>query len=302
MIDLAIIGGGPAGITAAIYASRNNLNTFIFGESIGGMLFNKAVNVENYLGFPSIAGFELASRFREQLEAQEKVTIVEEDIVEIKKEGDFFKLKTNSKEIVSRAVIIASGSRPRELQVKGEKEFLGKGVGYCPVCDGPFFKNKDIMIVGGGNASFESAIYLSSIVKSIVILERGERFIADVKNQERIKGFKNIKAFTNSKVLEVKGEKFLDTIIYEKGDDVLEEKFQGMFVQIGYVPKTEYVKDLVDLNNQREIIVNENMETKTEGLFAAGDIINSKVKQIICAASSGAVAALSAYNYLLDHE
>jgi len=302
ILDLAIIGGGPAGITAAIYASRNNLNTFIFGENMGGMLFNKAVNVENYLGFPSISGFNLALKFREQLESQDKVSIVEEEIIEVLKEGDLFRLKTSKQEFVSRAVIVASGSKPRELEVKGEKEFLGRGVGYCPVCDGPFFKNKDIMIVGGGNASFESAIYLSSIVKSITILERGEMFIADVKNQERIKQIKNIEAFTGSRVLEIKGSKFVDSIIYKKEDEVIESKLQGLFVQIGYVPKTEYVKDLVELNARKEIIVNENMETKTEGLFAAGDITSIKVKQIICAASSGAVAALSAYNYLLNHE
>lgn len=302
ILDLAIIGSGPAGIAAAIYASRNNLNTFIFGENVGGMLSNKAVNVENYLGFPSVSGIDLALNFREHLEAQDKITILEKEVLEVKKEGDIFKLKTSSGEFVSRTVIVASGSSPRELNVKGEKEFLGKGVGYCPVCDGPFFRNKDVMIVGGGNGSFEAAIFLSNIAKSITIIERGEQFLADRKNQEKVKQFKNIEVFTNSQVLEIKGNKFVESVLYESGVEVLEKSFQGVFIQIGYVPKTEFVQSLVELNLRKEIIVNESMETKTEGLFAAGDITNSKVKQIICAASSGAIAALSAYNYLLNHE
>lgn len=302
IFDLIIIGGGPAGITAAIYASRNNLNTLLFSENLGGMLFNKAVNVENYTGFPSISGFELASRFREHLEAQENVKLIEEKIIEIKKEGNLFKLKTVKEEFTSKTVIVASGSKPRELNIKGEQEFLGKGVGYCPVCDGPLFRNKDIAIIGGGNAAFESALFLSNIAKNILILERGDRFLADQKNQQKINELKNIKAFTSAQVLEIKGDNFVNSIKWMHNKNILETELQGIFIQAGYIPKTDYLKDLVDLNEKKEIIVNSDMGTKTKGLFAAGDITNSRVKQIICAASSGAIAALSAYNYLLNYE
>ncbi|MDD4662107.1 MAG: FAD-dependent oxidoreductase [Candidatus Pacebacteria bacterium] len=302
IFDLIIIGGGPAGITAAIYASRNNLNTLIFSENIGGMLFNKAVNVENYTGFPSINGFELANNFKKHLEVQEHVEIVEEQVEEIKKENNLFHLKTYNKEYSSRTVIVASGSKPRELNLKGEKEFLGRGVGYCPVCDGPLFKNKDVAIVGGGNAAFESAIFLSNIAKNIYIFERGEHFLADGKNQGRIMAMPNVKTYTKTDVLEIKGDKFVKSISFKQEDKIMEIELSAVFIQAGYTPKTEYLKDLVDLNERKEIIVDENMATKTEGLFAAGDITNSKVKQIIVAASLGAIAALSVYNYLLNYE
>lgn len=300
--DLIIIGGGPAGITAAIYASRNNINTILFSKNIGGMLFNKAVDVQNYTGFPSITGFELAEKFKEHLEAQDKVCVKEEEIVSIAKENNVFKVNTLQKEYFSRAVIIAAGSKPRELNIKGEKEFLGKGVSYCPVCDGPFLKNKDIAIIGGGNAAFESAIFLSNMVSRILILERGTRVLADQKNQEKVKSLGNVHVFTNAQVLEIKGNDFVNSMKWMHNEKLIETELKGVFIQAGYTPKTDYLKELVDLNDKREIIVDIDMETKTKGLFAAGDITNSKVKQIICAASSGAIAALSAYNYLLNYE
>ncbi|HOI60141.1 MAG TPA: FAD-dependent oxidoreductase [Candidatus Pacearchaeota archaeon] len=300
--DLVIIGGGPAGITAAIYASRNNIKTMLFSQNIGGMLFNKAVDVQNYTGFPSITGFELAEKFKEHLEAQDKVCVKEEEVINIKKENNIFKLNTLQGEYFSRAVIIASGSKPRELNIKGEKEFLGKGVSYCPICDGPFLKNKDIAIIGGGNAAFESAIFLSNIANKIFILERGDRALADQKNQEKVNSFKNIQVFTNAQILEIKGNDFVNAIKWMHNNELIETEFKGVFIQAGYIPETDYLKKLVDLNDKKEIIVNSDMETRTKGLFAAGDITNTKVKQIICAASSGAIAALSAYNYLLNYE
>lgn len=298
IFDLIIVGGGPAGITAAIYASRNNLNTLLFSENLGGMLSSKAVSIENYTGFPSVTGFELGEKFKEHLEAQDKVSVKSEQIVSIEKSNNIFNLKTEEVEYESKTVIIASGSKPRELNILGEKEFLGRGVGYCPVCDGPFFKGKDVAIVGGGNASFESAIYLSNIVNNIYILERGDKFLADAKNQEKVKNLKNVKAFTNAQILEIKGDKFVKTIKWDNNGEVLETELEGVFIQAGYIPKTDYLKDLVELNEKREIIVDSDMKTNTSGLFAAGDITNSKVKQIICAASGGAIAALSVYNYL----
>ena len=300
--DLIIIGGGPAGITAAIYASRNNINTILFSKNIGGMLFNKAVDVQNYTGFPSITGFELAEKFKEHLETQDKVCIKEDESLSIVQENNVFKVNTLQKKYFSRAVIIAAGSKPRELNIKGEKEFLGKGVSYCPVCDGPFLKNKDIAIIGGGNAAFESAIFLSNMVSKILILERGTRVLADQKNQEKVKSFGNVQVFTNAQVLEIKGNDFVNFIEWMHNEKLIETELKGVFIQAGYTPKTDYLKELVDLNDKREIIVDIDMKTKTKGLFAAGDITNSKVKQIICAASSGAIAALSAYNYLLNYE
>ncbi|MFA7141863.1 MAG: FAD-dependent oxidoreductase [Candidatus Paceibacterota bacterium] len=300
--DVIIVGAGPAGITSAIYTARNNLNTLVLGGNIGGLLFNKAVNIENYPGFPSISGIELAFKFKEHLETLENTLIKEEVVLNILQQNNLFKVKTEKNEFQGKTVIVTAGTKLRALNVKGEKEFLGKGVGYCPVCDGPFFKGKDVAIIGGGNAAFEAGIFLSSIAKSIFILERGNSFLADKKNQEKVKEFENIRTYTNAELLEIKGNDFVSSIKWKHRSHTLETRLQAVFIQIGCVPETSFVQNLVDLNQKGEIIVNEDMQTKTKGLFAGGDVTNSKVKQIICAASSGAIAGLSAYNYLLNYE
>jgi len=300
--DLIIIGGGPAGITAAIYASRNNLKTLLLSDNLGGLLFNKAVCIENYTGFPSISGIELALKFEEHLKAQENVEVIEDKAQEVKKENNLFLVKTISKVFKSKTLIVASGGEPRKLNIKGENEFLGKGVGYCPVCDASFYKGEDLAIIGGGNAGLEAAIFLSCIAKNILLLERGKALLGDIKNQEKIKKLNNIKVYTNAEALEIKGNNFVSSILWKHNKEILKTNLKAVFIQIGYIPKTELLKDLVDLNEKKEIIVNADMETKTKGLYAGGDIINSKVKQIICAAASGAVASLSAFNYLRKNE
>jgi thioredoxin reductase len=217
---------------------------------------------------------------------------------------DVFDFLGKNREMTAKnvSISVALGGEPRKLNIKGENEFLGKGVGYCPVCDASFYKGEDLAIIGGGNAGLEAAIFLSCIAKNILLLERGKALLGDIKNQEKIKKLNNIKVYTNAEVLEIKGNNFVSSILWKHNKEILKTNLKAVFIQIGYIPKTELLKDLVDLNEKKEIIVNADMETKTKGLYAGGDIVNSKVKQIICAAASGAVASLSAFNYLRKNE
>jgi thioredoxin-disulfide reductase len=296
--DLIIIGGGPAGVTAGIYASRNNLKTLLISKTIGGLLGSKAVDIENYPGFSSISGIELGMAFEDHLRKQDNIEIVNQNVVNIQKQDNIFLVEAEDKEYQSKTVIIATGSEPRKLNIEGEKEFLGKGVSYCTTCDGPFFAKKDVAVIGGGNAGFEAAIFLSQIANKVYIMERGETSIADQINQEKVKSLSNVEIINNAITKEIKGDNTVNSLIFNQKGEEQSVNAQGVFVQIGYNPKTDFIKDLVELNERGEIMVNVNQETKTKGLYAVGDITNSNVKQVICACSDGAKAALKAYDFL----
>ncbi len=299
--DLAILGGGPAGITAGIYSTRQGMNVVLITKSFGGQMTQKAVDIENYPGFKKISGFDLIAKFEDQLR-DKKIEIKNEAVVSLKKEDNLFKIKLESEILIeSRAIIIAAGSEPKSLNVPGEKEFIGRGVSYCTTCDGPLFQKKDIAIIGGGNTGFEAALFMQTYANKIYILEFGEQVRADKENQDKVLKIEKIKIITRAQLKEIKGEKFVNGIIYL--DRVTnQEKYlevQGVFSQIGYLPASNLVEDLVDLSEKREIIVNhKTMETKTLGLYAAGDVTDGFVKQIVVAAADGAKAAISAYKYL----
>jgi len=299
--DLIIIGGGPAGITAGIYASRLGLKTLLITKSFGGQVAKKAVSIENYPGFEKIYGPELVQKMEKHLKAQ-KIDIEIDEVRKVEKKGDDFLVSIkNKKKHQARAVILASGADPRPLEVPGEKEFIGKGVSYCSVCDGPLFKNKVVAVIGGGNAGFETAIFLSKIAKQIYILETGPEIKAFAVNQKIIARIGKIKIITNAVIKKIQGKNFVDSIIYEDRKTGKEKKLdvQGVFVEVGYQPATAYVKGLVGFNERDEIKVEfETCQTKTLGLFAAGDLNIGPFKQIVTAAGEGAKAALAAYNYI----
>lgn len=302
--DLIIIGGGPAGITAGIYAARQKLNTLLIAKSFGGQVARKAVTIENYPGFEEISGLELIQKLEKQLRKQ-KIDIERDEVKELKKiEEKFIAITANKNQFESKAVIIASGGDPRPLEVPGEKEFLAKGVSYCSICDGPLFSNKVVAVIGGGNAGFETAIFLTKIAKKIYILEAGSKVKADAGNQERVEKTGKVEIITDAAVKEIKGEKFVNSLIYQdrKTGKEINLSVEGIFVEIGSQPATSFAKGLVDFNERDEIKVDfETFQTKTPGLFAAGDVNVGKYKQIVTAAGEGAKAALSAYDYLLDH-
>jgi len=302
MYDLLIIGGGAGGITAGIYASRQKLKTLIITKAYGGQMANKATEVCNYPGFPRIGGQELIQKFVDHLRAQEFVETKIGQVIKIKKEKDFFTVMTEEKEEISaKAVLLATGADPRALEVPGEKEFIGKGVSYCVTCDGPLFRNKNVAIAGGGNAGFEAAIFLTNYAKKIYILEYGDQVKADAQNQQEIKESKDVEVITNAEVKEIKGKMLVDSLVYLdlKQKKIKELDVQGVFIEIGSMPATSLVKDLVDFNERDEIKVDfETFQTKTPGLFAAGDVNVGKYKQIVTAAGEGCKAALAAYEYI----
>jgi thioredoxin-disulfide reductase len=299
--DLIIIGGGPAGITAGIYAARQKLNTLLITKSFGGQIARKAVEIENYPGFKEISGMELIQKFIEHLK-KFKVEILEDSVVKVRKINREFLISTKGrKKLNSLTVIIASGADPRPLEVPGEKKFIGKGVSYCTACDAPLFTGKEVAVAGGGNSGFEAALALSKWARKIYILEQGSKIKADKENQERVKKTGKVEVITNAVLKRINGKKFVNSVIYQDRNSKknITLPLEGIFVEIGSQPATSFVKGLVDFNKKDEIIVDsKTMQTKTPGLFAAGDVTDVIYKQIIIAAGQGAQAALSVSNYL----
>ena len=299
--DLIIIGGGPAGMTAGVYGARENLDILLITKDFGGQIKRKSIEIENYSGFKKISGQKLIQRFESHLK-KFKIPIIQDKAVKIKKQGEIFSVLTeNKKQFKSYSIIIASGADPRPLEVPGEKELIGRGVSYCVVCDGPLYKNKTVVVIGGGNAGFEAAIFLSRIAEKICILEYGPEIKADETNQKRAKRAKNIEVITNAELKEIKGKNFVETIVYKNNKSKKLEtlKINGVFIEIGSIPATGFVKGLIDFNKRDEIIIDSRTgETKIPGLFAAGDITDEKYKQIIIAAGQGAKTALSVSRYL----
>lgn len=292
--DLVIVGGGPAGMSAGIYSARQKLNTLIIAKAFGGQMARKAVEIENYPGFEKITGFDLISKMEKQIK---DVDVLRDEVVGIKKENDFFYISTEEgKTIEAKVVIIAAGAEPRRLNVLGEANYLGKGVSYCSTCDGPLFKDKDVAIIGGGDAGFETAIFMKNYANKIYILERGEKVNASIDNQKKAEG---IEVITSAQLKEIKGDNFVNQILFEKGQKNETLDVQGVFIQAGYVPETSFLGDLVDLNDKKEVIVDfETFETKTKKLFAVGDINCGKVKQIVVACGQGAIAVINGYKYI----
>jgi len=302
LYDLIIIGGGPAGITAGIYAGRQRMKTLLITKEFGGQMAKKATEVCNYPGFEKISGTELIEKFVEQLENQESVEIKFCQAEKIEKEKNTFTVTTTENEkILSKTVIIATGADPRPLEAIGEKDFIGKGVSYCVTCDGPIFRNKTIAIIGGGNAGLEAAAFMTNYANKIYILEFGPEIKADKENQKEAEKSGKVEIITNAAVKEIKGSAMVDSLIYQ--DNVSKEnktlEVQGVFIEIGSQPATALAKGLVDFTKRDEIEVEpETFQTKTPGLFAAGDNNSGPYKQIVTAAGEGCKACLAAYDYL----
>jgi len=300
--DLIIIGGGPAGMTAGIYAGYQKLKTLLITKNFGGQINRKAVTIENYPGLGEISGAELIKSFEKHLK-RFPVEILNDTVVEVKKENENFTVLTGEgkKEFQAKAVIVASGADPRPLEVLGEKEFIGRGVSYCVTCDGPLFQNKKVAVIGGGNAGLEAAIFLAQWAKKIYILEFLPQLPATPVHIQKVKNLDKVEIITNVEIKEIKGKEFVEALVYQGRDsnELKTLEIDGIFIEIGSMPATNFVKDLVDFNEKDEIIVNPyTAETKTPGLFAAGDVDNVLYKQIVIACGEGAKAAISAIKYL----
>lgn len=298
MRDVIIIGAGPAGITAGIYAAWQQLDALIISKEIGGQMATKAVPIENYPALKEISSTELIGRFQQHLEELD-VNIQMEEVSHIDEKDSHFVIKTEEEELESKAVIIATGADPRPLEVPGEKKLIGQGVSYCAICDGPIYKGKKVAVVGGGDAGFESALFLSKYAEQVTILESLPEVSASALNQKRVKDKESVDVVTDAQLKEIKGEELVESVVYEKESEK-ELDVKAVFIEIGRQPATSFVNDLVEFDEKDEIVVDrDNGATKTEGLFAAGDVTDVKFKQIVIAAGQGAKAALGVHQYLL---
>lgn len=303
MLDLIIIGGGPAGMTAGVYAARKKLKTLMLTKDIGGQAAWSS-DVENYPGFTMIKGVELAEKFEHHLEQFSDVIelrLVNSGVNNIEKVANYFVVTTADKKTThARAVIIASGKLPRPLGVPGEKEFLNKGVTYCAWCDGPLFAGKDVVIVGGGNSALDAALNIEKSVKSIIMINITKELTGDAAMIDKIKTAPHVRVLNNTEVSEIVGDTFVTGIkiseIGKKETHLLETN--GVFIEAGSLPATDYLKGFIKLNRGGEIIINSENMTSVEGIYAAGDITDIPEKQIVVAAGEGAKAAICAAKYI----
>ena len=298
--DLIIIGGGPAGITAGIYAARKKLNTLLITKEWGGQM-TKASDIQNWPGKPSISGVDLMNKMTEHLKRFEIEIKEEREVIDIEKSGENFVVRDNKdEEYETKTVIIATGKIPRSLSIPGEEEFKGKGVSFCSTCDAPMFKDKEVAVIGGGNAGLDAVLDLTKYAKKIYTLEFLEEMRGDPATKEKLDKTGKVEFFTNVAVKEIKGKDFVESLIYENRDTGkdTELKVQGVFIAIGMTPKADFAENLVEFNEIGEIKIDRDNNTKTKGLFAAGDITDVKYEQIVIACSEGAKSALAVYDYL----
>jgi len=298
--DVIIIGGGPAGLTAAIYTSRDKLKTLIIDKGIIGGNINNAEIIDNYPGFPEgINGPELAELMHRQAQKYGLESIITEaTAIDIK--GEDKVIKTSSGNFIAKAVIIAGGSDKVKLGIPGEKEFTGKGVSYCSTCDGPFFRNKRVAVVGGGNSAIYEALHLTKFASNISLIHRRDRLRATTILQDKARAETKLEFILNTVVEAIEGKDFVQKLLLHNVKTGKKSSLEtdGVFISIGLKPNTDYLKDLLPLDKQGHIITDEHMSTKTAGIFAAGDIRSGSIRQVTTAAGDGTIAAISAKNFI----
>ncbi|MCX7680067.1 MAG: FAD-dependent oxidoreductase [Spirochaetes bacterium] len=300
LYDVIIIGGGPAALTAAVYCMRKGVKTGLIAKDIGGQV-GETSGIENYLGYKYIEGHELVNKFAEhvkQFEIGFKEGIGVSRIIDGKEKSIILE---SGEQYRAKAIILATGSKWKKLNVPGEDKLIGKGVAYCAICDAPFFAEKRVVVVGGGNSGVEAAIDLAKVATSVTVVQFLDALTADKILLDKLKEFSNVKVLYEHAVERILGEDRVSgvAIVDRKTQKVQELKVDGIFIQIGLIPNSEMAKGLVEINERGEIIVDCACRTSAEGIFAAGDVTSVPYKQIIIAAGEGAKAALSACDYVM---
>lgn len=305
--NLIIIGGGPGGVAAGVYAARKKIKTLVITESFGGQSMVSA-DIQNWIGAKSISGFDLAKNLEEHLRGYGEIEIRSPELVNAvkEKEGGGFTVETDKSTLFeTKTIILTSGSRRRKLNIPGEKEFEGRGVAYCATCDAPLFAGKTVAVVGGGNAGLEAVVDLFPYADKIYLLEYGGALKGDPVTQERVKnGSKPVEIIFNAQTEAVLGEKFVSGLRYKDriSGETKELALDGVFVEIGAVPNSEMVKGLVEMNAHGEVIIDSKTgKTSREGIWAAGDVTDDPFKQNNISAGDAVKAALSCYQFLLEN-
>ena len=302
MYDTIIIGAGPAGMTAALYAARSNLKVALIEGGLPGGQMNNTSDIENYPGYANISGPELAEKMFEPLENL-GVEHLYGFVKDIENHDDVKKVITDDEEFETRTVIVATGSKHRLLGVPGEEELNSRGVSYCAVCDGAFFRDQDLLVVGGGDSAVEEAIFLTQFAKSVTIVHRRDELRAQRVLQDRAFANEKIKFIWDSVVKEIKGENRVESVVIEnvKTNQVTEHAFGGVFIYVGLDPVSDFTKDLQIQDESGWIVTDDHMKTSVAGVFAVGDVRQKDLRQVTTAVGDGAIAGQEAYKYITEH-
>ena len=302
MYDTIIIGAGPAGMTAALYAARSNLKVALIEGGLPGGQMNNTSDIENYPGFANISGPELAEKMFEPLENL-GVEHLYGFVKNIENHGDVKKVITDDEEFETRTVIVATGSKHRLLGVQGEEELNSRGVSYCAVCDGAFFRDQDLLVVGGGDSAVEEAIFLTQFAKSVTIVHRRDELRAQKVLQDRAFANEKINFIWDSVVKEIKGENRVESVVIEnvKTGQVTEQAFGGVFIYVGLDPVSDFVQELQIRDQAGWIVTDDHMKTSVAGVFAVGDVRQKNLRQVTTAVGDGAIAGQEAYKYIIEH-
>ena len=303
MFDLIIVGGGPAGVSAGVYAARKRLKTLLITETFGGQS-TESVGIENWIGTNKIAGPDFGKMLEDHLRtyAGDVVVIkIGEKVTKISKIDQGFKVITGNDEYISKTVLIATGSTRRKLEISGAKEYENKGITYCASCDGPLFAGQDVAVIGGGNAAFETAAQLLAYAKSVTLVNRSDTFKADPVTVAKVLAHSNMKTIKNIELVEIKGDKFVSGIIYKEVNSEKNNQLEvtGIFVEIGLIPTTDFAKDLIKLNKIGQVPVDPKTQmTAVEGVWAAGDSTDGLYHQNNIASGDAVKALEDIYLYL----
>lgn len=302
MYDTIIIGAGPAGMTAALYAARSNLKVALIEGGLPGGQMNNTSDIENYPGYANISGPELAEKMFEPLEnlgVEHLYGFVEN----VEDYGEFKKVVTDDQVYETRTVIVATGSKHRLLGVPGEEELNSRGVSYCAVCDGAFFRDQDLLVVGGGDSAVEEAIFLTRFAKSVTIVHRRDELRAQKVLQDRAFANEKINFIWDSVVKEIKGENRVESVVIEnvKTGQVTEQAFGGVFIYVGLDPVSDFVQELQIRDQAGWIVTDDHMKTSVTGVFAIGDVRQKDLRQVTTAVGDGAIAGQEAYKYITEH-
>ena len=294
-----VVGAGPSGITACIYLKRAGFDPYLIESTMPGGKISSTFKVDNYPGFDSISGADLAFKMMDQLQKNE-IEIHFETVLEVKKKEELVYIKTDSEEYQAEAIIIATGTKEKKLNIPGEEEYFHKGISFCAVCDGGFFKNKPMAIIGGGNSALEEALYLENIAKPLYLIHRRKEFRGDQILIDELEKNENVKILTPYIPLRFIGEDKLTSLVIENVEtkEQLTIEVNAAFEYVGASANTSFIKDKEILDEKGYIIVNSKMETAVKGIYAAGDVTVKELRQIVTASNDGAIAAINVSSYL----
>ncbi len=294
--DLIVLGGGPTGIGCAIYAARFALDVLVIGKIFGGLITTTHL-VENYPGITTASGQGLMEMFKEHMNSLQ-IPYITDEIRSIEQATDHFILHSFFQKFKARSIVIATGSERKKLGIPGEEDFAGRGVSYCATCDGPFYKEKTVCVIGGSDSAAKEALFLSQNVKKVYIIYRGEEIRAEPINKKRVEQNQKIEIIYKTNVTEIKGENTVNSVIFDNGKEF---EVDGVFIEVGSVPNSDIAKHIgIRTNDKGEIIINRKSETNLPGIFAAGDVADSPFKQAITGVAEGVIAAYSAFSFVSE--